>query len=82
MPQLLKMPITKIVKLDNGEEKLSISVEPIVIELNLTITSEGSVNIASAKAETTTETEESQEKINWAIPTFGGKKIKFGKAGE
>jgi hypothetical protein len=79
MPQLLKMPITKIMKID-GEEKLSISVEPIVIELNIVVSSDGTVNIASAKAESTTEMPE--EKVNWAIPTFGGKKIKFGKTGE
>lgn len=76
MPQLLKMPVTKIMKVD-GEEKLSISVEPIVIELNIVVSSDGTVSIASAKAESVTEMPE--EKVNWAIPTFGGKKIKFGK---
>lgn len=79
MPQFLKTPITKIIKVD-GEEKLSISVEPIVIELNIVVSSDGTVNIASTKAENTTEIPE--EKVNWAIPTFGGKKIKFGKTGE
>jgi len=75
MPQVLKMPVT-IMKVD-GNEKLSIFVEPIVIELNIVVSSDGTVNVASAKAETITEIPE--EKVNWAIPTFGKKKIKFGK---
>lgn len=75
MPQLIKPTITKIINKD-GKETLSISVEPIVIELNLTITSEGGIAVNNAKAATVVPEE---EKVDWAIPSFGGKKIKFGK---
>lgn len=77
MPQLIKPTITKIINKD-GKETLSISVEPIVIELNLTITNSPnnlSFEITNAKATTIQE----EEKVDWAIPSFGGKKIKFGK---
>lgn len=67
--------ITKIVE-KNGIDTLVISVDPIVIELNITVNSEGGVNVSSAKAKTVAEEE---EKVNWAIPTFGSQKIKFGK---
>ena len=75
MAEFHRPVITKIVE-KNGTDTLVISVDPIVIELNITVNSEGGISVSSTKAKTVVEDE---EKTNWAIPTFGSQKIKFGK---
>lgn len=77
MPQIVKTPQTKIVT-KNGETELSIIVEPIVIELTINVSSDGVLSVGDSKAKIQN-VEEEEEKVNWAIPTFGSQKIKFGK---
>ncbi len=81
MPQIIKTPQTKIVT-KNGEIELSITVEPIVIELTLNISSDGNISVGETKAsaQSIKVTEPEEEKTNWAVPSFGSSpKIKFGK---
>jgi len=92
MPQIIKTPQTKIIT-KNGEVELSITVEPIVLEITLNINSDGIINVSSAstvKAQSIQEEKKQEEKkqeekkpesTNWAIPSFGTQKIKFGKKG-
>jgi len=76
MAQHIKIPETKIIT-KNGETILSIIIEPIVIEVN--VNSNGSATVESLNAKPAQKEEPLEEKINWAVPTFETKKIKFGK---
>lgn len=76
MAQHIKIPETKIIT-KNGETILSIIIEPIVIEVN--VNSNGSATVESLSAKPAPKEEPLEEKINWAVPTFETKKIKFGK---
>jgi hypothetical protein len=75
MPQFYQKNEIKIIQ-KNGTDTLLVSVDPIVIELNITINSEGGIAVSATG---TKKVDEEEEKINWAIPTFDNKKIKFGK---
>lgn len=76
MAQHIKTPETKIIT-KNGETILSIIIEPIVIEVN--VNSNGSATVESLNTKSVPKEEPLEEKINWAVPTFETKKIKFGK---
>ena len=75
MPQVIKTPDTKIVT-KNGECQLSISVEPIVIEITLNINGDGTVSMASTKEKP----KPAEDPTNWIVPDFGARKVKFGKS--
>jgi len=74
MPTVIRNPEAKIIT-KNGESIISISIEPIVIEITLNLNSEGVVNIASTNSKPKPE----EEKTVWAVPEFGKQKVKFGK---
>lgn len=78
MAQHIKIPETKIIT-KNGETILSIIIEPIIIEVNVNVNSSGSATVESLSAKPAPKEETLEEKINWAVPTFETKKIKFGK---
>lgn len=82
MAQHIKIPETKIIT-KNGETTLSIILDPIVIEVNVNINHDGSLNVQSLNTQNKEDKPEEklEDKINWAIPTFGNQsqKIKFGK---
>ena len=78
MAQHIKIPETKIIT-KNGETTLSIIIEPIVIEVNVNIDSLGSLKVDSLSTKPVQKEENLEDKINWAVPTFETKKIKFGK---
>jgi hypothetical protein len=79
MPTVIRSPETKIVT-KNGETTLSISVEPIVIEITLNLNTDGVVNIASTNAKPK-ETPPEEDKPAWVVPQFSSMpKVKFGKS--
>ncbi len=77
MPQVVKSAETKIIT-RNGENLLSITVEPIVIEITLNINHDGNISVGATKAK---ETVEENDPRNFVAPNFGGSfgKVKFGK---
>jgi len=80
MAQYIKTAETKIIT-KNGETTLSIILEPIVIEVNVNINHDGTLNVQSLNTKDKEEKPEEklEDKISWAIPTFNNQKIKFGK---
>lgn len=74
MAQIIKSSEAKIVT-KNGECEVTISIEPIKIEITINVNSDGTVSAAS----TATTKEKEVEKTDWSIPSFGNKKIQFGK---
>lgn len=76
MAQIIKSSEAKIVT-KNGECEVTISIEPIKIEITINVNSDGTVSAAST---TTKEIDKKEiEKTDWSIPSFGSKKIQFGK---
>lgn len=80
MPQIIKSPKVKVIT-ENGSTDLSITVEPIVIEITINVNSDGKLNISSSeKTNIPSLIKEEEEPIGWAIPDFGSsQQIKFGK---
>lgn len=80
MPQVIKAANAKIIT-KNGECELSISVEPIVIEVKLQINSDGNVSVGDTQvsALSAEPKPEPEAKPKWVIPSFGSQKIQFGK---
>lgn len=82
MAQMIKSVETKIVT-KNGETQLSITIEPIVIEINVNLKND---TIVSSLATSNTVLEKTVEPVKedptqWIAPNFGAKRIKFGKEG-
>jgi hypothetical protein len=76
MAQIIRTPDTKIIT-KNGENILSITMEPIVIEITINVNHDGNISVGNAK---TKNVEEENEPKNFVAPAFGGfGKVKFGK---
>ena len=71
MPSINKFPSLQISKQSETDSKLTIEVEPIVIELTINVNSD---NISVKQKE-----EKEEEKPDWQIPNFSSNKINFGK---
>jgi hypothetical protein len=78
MVQLIRQAQTKIIT-RNGENLLSITVEPIVVEVIVNVNSTGSISVA----EKTKKEEDDDPKLmvapDFGKNVFGTSKIKFGK---
>ena len=80
MPQLIRTSQTKIVT-KNGECELSISVEPIQIEITVNVNNSGNV-IANAQSVERPKEEDDPKTLvapEFGKNAFGSGKIKFGK---
>lgn len=73
MPQVIRVQNAKI---DSNENQIIITLDPIVIEVNVNVNQE--TKILEKKEEKEKEEEVMQEN-NWVLPSFSSKKIKFGK---
>ena len=78
MPQIVKTPHTKIIT-KNGETELSITIEPIVIEITINVNSNGTVSVGEGKTKIEEIVKKEEEDTTWAIPQFTSNKINFGK---
>jgi len=82
MPNLIRPNETTFVTKE-GECLIQVAFDPIVLELNINLNSDGlSINPGAVKAQPEEETED--EKPAWVAPEFSSrkKKIKFGKTVE
>jgi hypothetical protein len=78
MPQVIKIPTSKIKS--NETDTITVSIDPIVIEINLIVkTSEKDTIINNKEIDTIINIKEKETETNWEIPNFNVKKIKFGK---
>lgn len=72
MPQVIRVQNAKI---DSNENQIVITLEPIVIEVNVNVNQETKI----LQKEEIKQQVENELENNWVLPSFGNKKIKFGK---
>lgn len=73
MAQIIKKTIAEIIQ--NNDGVISISIEPIVVEVIVNVVGNEIVTAAAVKKQ-----EEPKDEKLWTIPSFGNtKKINFGK---
>jgi hypothetical protein len=78
MPQIVRNPETRIVT-KNGENVLSITVDPIVIEITINVNHDGNISVGENKPKVV-EKEAAFIAPNFCSNTFGSNKVKFGKS--
>lgn len=80
MPQVIRSTQTKIIT-KNGETELSISIEPIVIEVTINVNHDGTARVGEVVK--TQSVPEDEPKVlvaqEFGKNAFGAGKIKFGK---
>ncbi len=77
MPQIIKIPTSKIKA--NETETINVSIDPIIIEINLVVKTSEKDTMINKEIDTIINVKEKEQKTNWEIPSFDMKKIKFGK---
>jgi len=80
MPRIIKVAETQIIT-RNGENLLSIKVEPIVIEININVNQDGNISVGNAKTKVVEEENDPKNFVapNFGSNSFGSKPVKFGK---